>query len=94
MRNRSMRAVEISKVRSIERLGGANSGGKERNVFSVILELWAGGGVPFAKKVGAVTHGFCDNVRSSKTVRELGHPIDGSVTLNLDADHNEVANRE
>ena len=52
------------------------------------------GGVPFAKKVGAMTYGFCDNVRSSKTVRELGHPIDGSVTLHLDADHNKVANRE
>jgi hypothetical protein len=89
-----MRAVEVSKVGSVQRLGGTDSGGKEGNVFRMILELGTGGGIPFTKKVGAVTEGFGDNVRSAKTVRELGHSIDGSVTLNLDADHNKVIDGE
>jgi hypothetical protein len=49
-----MRTVEVSKVWAVKRLGGPNSGWEERNVFSVILELWTVGGVPFAEKIGAV----------------------------------------
>jgi hypothetical protein len=37
-----------------------------------------------------VTQGLGDNVRSAKAVRELGYTIDGSFTLNLDTDHDEI----
>jgi hypothetical protein len=87
-----MRAVEVSKVGSVKWLSGTDSGWEKGNVFRVILELGTGGGVPFTKKVGAVSEGLGDNVRSAKTVRELGHAID--VTLNLDADHNKVFDSE
>jgi hypothetical protein len=59
-------------------------------MLGMILELQTGGRVPFAKKVGVVAQGFGDNVRSAKAVRKLGHAIDGSFTLNLDSDHDEI----
>jgi hypothetical protein len=90
MRNRSVRAVEVTEIGSIKWLSGSNSGWEKRNVLGMILELRTGGGIPFAKKVSAVAQGFSDNVRSTKAVRKLGHAIDGSFTLNLDSDHDEI----
>jgi hypothetical protein len=63
-------------------------------VLGVVLELGTSGGIPFAKKVGAMTHGLGDDIRPAKAVRELGNAVDGSFALDLDPDHDEVADRK
>jgi hypothetical protein len=85
-----MRAVEVSEIWAVEGLSGANSRWKKRDVLGMILELWTGGGVPFAEKVGAITYGLGYNVRSTKAVRKLGHSIDGGFALDLDSHHDEI----
>jgi hypothetical protein len=49
MRNRSVRAYEVTEVGSVKRLSRPESRWEKRNVFSVILEFRTGRGVSFAK---------------------------------------------
>jgi hypothetical protein len=50
--------------------------------------------VKFADVVGTVAEGFGDDVGSTEAVCELGDAIECCIALDLDADHNNVADAE